>query len=282
MRRECLLIGCCFLFGTLPQLPAQETADAESAFAAFQTAVEKYRFSTADGETLTLSETPVMNWTNPARNNELGSIFVWSRDGVPCVIGTLFDYEVARTRAIRTKHAFHLLADEAVTAEFEEQLVWNPRPPGVQWKPAAGVPSRDANRRLLQMRTLARRFNVRLSDDKGLAETLRLLPQPIHRYERAGSSSEEGAIFALVTATDPEALLLIESTASDAGLSWRYAFARFHFAVLTADLDGERVWSVDAEYDQRINKFGDRAFQNRVYTTMLAGERAESEPPAAP
>lgn len=282
MLRECLIIGCCLLFGTFTPLPAQDAADAESAFAAFQAQVEQYRFSTTEGEALTVNEMPVMNWTNPARNNELGSIFVWSRDGVPFVIGTLFDYEVASTRTIRTKHAFHLLADEAVAAELEEQPVWSPRPPGIQWKSADGVPSRDANRRLLQMRTLARRFNVRLTDDKGLAETLRLLPQPIHRYERAGAPHEEGAIFALVTATDPEALLLIESIASDAGLSWRYAFARFHFAVLTADLDGERVWTVDAEYDQRQNKLGDRAFQNRVYTTMLAGERPLSEPPAAP
>jgi hypothetical protein len=132
------------------------------------------------------------------------------------------------------------------------------------------------------MRALARRFDVRLTDDRELAETLRLLPQPIHRYERDGSTDEDGAIFALVTATDPEALLLIESVASDAGLSWRYAFARFHFAMLEADLDGERVWSVDAEYDQRRNTLGARTFQDRVYTTMLAGERPLGAPPAIP
>ena len=103
------------------------------------------------------------------------------------------------------------------------------------------------------MRGLGRRFEVRLTDDKDRSEILRLLPQPLHRYTPAGSSNEDGAIFAFVTATDPEALLLVESHESDNRLEWRYAFARFHFVTLEAELDGDPVWSVDLEIDQHKN-----------------------------
>lgn len=54
------------------------------------------------------------------------------------------------------------------------------------------------------MRALAREFKASVDLEEGGTE-LRQLPQPLFRYE----SKSDGAIFAFVLATDPEALLLI-------------------------------------------------------------------------
>lgn len=268
------------LIGLLPVLTcstpsiaqeAEQNEEAGRAFAEFQSAAERYLMTTEPGETLSLLETSIMNWANPARNNELGSIFIWESDGRPLIVGTVFSYQFRGT--VRTKHAFHSLSQGPLFANLDEQIVWCPKLPGLQWRTSAGVPARRAARRLIQMRALARRFEVQLTDDKSQSEVLRLLPQPLHHYTPAGPPGEDGAIFAFVTATDPEALLLIESHATEDGLIWRYAFARFHFVTLEATLDGDQVWSVEPEIDQRRNVPGATEFQERPYTTMLVGER---------
>jgi len=239
---------------------AQREGDGEE----FAALAKEYTIETASGAALELHPESIMNWANPARNEELGSIYVWERDGRPEVVGTFFTYQSGDL--IRTKHAFHSLSDEALQGDFEGQAVWRPRAPGVTWKALEGTPRGNAQQKLLQMRRLAREFSVTMTYRGALTE-LRLLPQPLHRYSTSGR--DEGAIFALVTATDPEALLLVESH----GNAWRYAFARFHFAKLEAKLDGERVWVVEEELDQMRNRIHDPRFQERVYSTMLVSER---------
>lgn len=273
-RTTLALIGLLTVLNSLTPSSAQQEeqpAEVDSEFADFRSAAERYRMTTESGEALDLLEAPIMNWANPARNNELGSIFIWERDGRPLIVGTVFTYQYRA--GVRTKHAFHSLAQQPLSASLDEQILWKPKSPGVQWRTAGGVPAARAARRLVQMRALARQFEVRLSDDRDHSEVLRLLPQPLHRYTPAGSRGEDGAIFAFVTATDPEALLLIESQATDDGLTWRYAFARFHFVTLEATLDGQPVWSVEPEFDQRQNIRGAAEFQERPYSTMLVDER---------
>jgi hypothetical protein len=267
------LIGLLTVLNSATLLIAQQDEGADSEFAEFQSAAERYRMTTGAGQTLHLLETPIMNWANPARNNELGSVFIWERDGRPLIVGTVFTYAHPFRPVVRTKHAFHSLSQEPLSASLDEQIVWRPASPGVQWRTSEGSPAAGTARRLVQMRALARRIEVRLTDDRSRSEVLRLLPQPLHRYAPAGSPAEDGAVFAFVTATDPEALLLIESHATEDGLKWRYAFARFHYVTLEATLDGDQVWSVEPEMDQRQNVPGATEFQERAYTTMLVGER---------
>ena len=259
--------------GWTRSLGAQEADEAEIAFAEFRSVAERYQMTTESGDSFDLLERPIMNWTNPARNNELGSIFIWESEGRPMIVGTVFTYVHSFRGTVCTKHAFHSLSQDPLIAGLDEQTVWRPESPGLLWRTSAGVPDAAARRRLVQMRGLARRFEVQLTDDKNQSEILRLLPQPLHRYAPAGSSGADGAIFAFVTATDPEALLLVESHATETGLKWRYAFARFHFATLEATLEGDPVWSAELEIDQRRNVPGAAEFQGRSYTTMFVGER---------
>ena len=55
---------------------------------------------------------------------------------------------------------------------------------------------------------------------------LRLLPNPLFRYKSESGAIVEGALFAFVTGTDPEVLLLIEARQGDEGLRWHVTCAR--------------------------------------------------------
>ena len=55
-----------------------------------------------------------------------------------------------------------------------------------------------------------------------MTRPLRLLTQPIYKYETADSG---GALFAFVEGTDPEVFLMIEARTVDAGSVWHYALA---------------------------------------------------------
>ena len=63
------------------------------------------------------------------------------------------------------------------------------------------------------MRSLAREFNGRSLSDQGQAWELRLLPQPLYRYESTDPDVLDGALFTLVSSagTDPEIILLLEA-----------------------------------------------------------------------
>ena len=51
--------------------------------------------SVSDRAKLTLNERSLLNWTNPARQQERGAIYVWEIEGRPLAIGSLFTYEYA-------------------------------------------------------------------------------------------------------------------------------------------------------------------------------------------
>jgi hypothetical protein len=100
--------------------------------------------------------------------------------------------------------------------------------------------------RLIQMRSLARKFQVQIFRDPPIAA--RLLPQPIHRYADEQGQIIDGALFAWVETTDPEALLAIEALPEkkDAPPRWHYRFARMTSAGIEARLDDTIVFKVES------------------------------------
>ena len=72
---------------------------------------------------------------------------------------------------------------------------------------------------------------------------LRLLPKPWHRYGKAGSGVEEGALFAFAIGTDPEVFLMIESRPNPAGgFRWEYALAPMTSFEVKVSWKGNLVW----------------------------------------
>ncbi|HVW38265.1 MAG TPA: hypothetical protein VHB99_13210, partial [Pirellulales bacterium] len=81
-------------------------------------------------------------------------------------------------------------------------------------------------------------------------EELRLLPRPLYRYETdrheaAGGDVLDGAVFAFVMGTDPESLLLIESTKQGDAAKWQYAFVRRTSGELEGRHRGQVVWHAE-------------------------------------
>jgi hypothetical protein len=210
----------------------------------------------------------LLNWGNPARQQERGSVFAWLADGRPQVIGSIFTYELGG--AVREKVEFHSLSEDPLMTTHDGQLVWTPAANAISWRTLedAPPPSATDQKRLVQMRTLARRFGVVLVSPMGDRDELRLMTQPLLRYAAPKAKVLDGAIFSFVVATDPEALLLIEAVGPPHEQKWRYAFARFHYWELVAKLDDRLVWSVEPDPSQAMHNVGDPEQMTKPYVSF--------------
>jgi hypothetical protein len=218
---------------------------------------------------LELLPKPVMNWD--------GSAFVWLKDGRPEIIGAFWTSLEPRTNRVRHPHAFHSLSEYPLEARFGRHLVWNPKKPGLQFRPIEGAEAPDEKswRRLTQMRELAREFSVtgvygRLEDTS--RRQLRLLSQPIFRYEPNIGDVQDGAIFAFThdfIGTDPDALVVIEARNTNGKSRWEYSFARFHFTELTGYHREKQVWKVENEWPEPKQQiFGAGPGREKIYYTV--------------
>lgn len=69
----------------------------------------------------------------------------------------------------------------------------------------------------------------------------------MYRYESRDPQILDGALFAYVEGTDPEALLLIQRRKRDSGeAAWEFALARSNNSDVIARRDDRIVWSVPA------------------------------------
>ena len=193
-----------------------------------------------------LMERPVYLWTNPLPRFGLqhGSVFVWLHDGRPQVVGSIFGHPVDERRR-KLIHEFHSLAPTKLSAvcRDEEGSVWQPKA-ALELKPLSGAPAPDATptRRLIQIRSLARDFGGHTIDHRKERWQLRLLSQPLYRYEKPAADVIDGALLALVTdaGTDPEVLLLLEARKEG---GWHYALLRFCDASVWVTHKGKEVWT---------------------------------------
>ena len=99
------------------------------------------------------------------------------------------------------------------------------------------------------MKALARRFKAYeyfAPTKKAAIERyeLRLLPQPVLRFEDQKAGLVDGAIFFLAYGTNPEVALLIQADREgDAEPAWTYGLARMGRAELHVNLDDSEAWT---------------------------------------
>lgn len=200
------------------------------------------------GEKLELQEKPVYVWTNPLRaNGQYGAVYVWNWQGRPEAVGSIFVFNFTGPGRFGLMHEFHSLSETTLKTV-------RTRPHQKRWTPEAGIkcvaldderpPAKSPAARLVQMRTLARAFAVHSVSPEGGRWELRLLPQPLYRYDVGGPAVIDGALFAYVTSagTDPELMILIEARQTADGPRWHYAPARFTGYDLFVDFKGKQVW----------------------------------------
>jgi hypothetical protein len=230
--------------------PKKEELSGNAAKAAEFAAAEVVRYDIRhaddDKKALKLLPKPVLRWSNPLRGEVHGSVVLWTNEGCPEVAASAYQFFERKQLNIELVS----LSEVPLKGNRNDRLRWSPEA-GVKFAalPGAPEPAATAEARQLQMRALARKFSGSLSEpgaeDNKLTE-LRLMTTPLHRYEATDGSGREGAVFAFVTTTDPEIVLLIESRKGAKGREWVWAAARMHFRPLQLKLVDKVVWEVPA------------------------------------
>ena len=189
-----------------------------------------------------LQPKPVLRYANPIRGDVYGGVFVWTHDSRPEVIGAIFDF--------RSEDKFdselHTLARGGISGWREGREFWHPDRPGVRFAklPEGPAPATTAAGRLRQMREIARQFTVeRDHPEQGKGE-MRLLTQPLYRYESREAKVLDGALFVFAEGTDPEAFLLLEAAGGERP-GWKFALSRMNIVEFRAKYRGEEVWHVE-------------------------------------
>jgi hypothetical protein len=207
---------------------------------------------------------PIYVWTNPTRSGgQNGAVYVWTHRGRPVVVGSIFSHPETGKRILC--HEFHSLAEEDLQPEHPQAEKWEPKAP-VEMLPLAGAPAPDASpsKRLLQMKALARDFTAHSIDYMKERWELRLLNQPLYRYEKPQDEVIDGALFAFVTSagTDPEVIVALEARKQPGGPAWFYRAIRFSDSDLHVQYGGKEVWnSVRDETKNTLHFNGDHTYR---------------------
>jgi hypothetical protein len=184
------------------------------------------------------SDRPIFRYSDPARGYVAAAVWRLGDEGRPkALLTTELDRKDHGPPCIAYEYASLTATPFTLTSE---DIRWSPS--GTQYEfrpvPRAPAPADTPQRRLAQMRDLARRFAAR-EEVKGERCELRLLPAPVCRYAPSGDARADGAIFFFAFGTNPEVVLLLESD----GRSWNYAAGRMTGAqVVELTLGGAVAW----------------------------------------
>lgn len=231
------------------EMQAGSSADAAKQFAGYAKATaESYHLRSGEDPERTLKRLaePVLRWSNPLGGRQAhGEIFLWTDGGLPAAILSLNEF-TNKAGQKREEHEWCSLAAGSIAAEGPYR--WAPAAGVLSPKPAEGAeaPEETAARRLRQMHRLAQDFAGEKTTRDGVTRSLRLLSKPIYRYSSGEGEVLDGAIFALVEHTDPEALVVLEARRNGSAYAWHYAFARMQSLGLSASYRGARVWEAPA------------------------------------
>jgi hypothetical protein len=191
-----------------------------------------------DGFPEKFAEKPIFRYTDPARQYVAAAVWKLGDEGRPrAIITTELHRQYRGTPRIVSE--FLSLTPTKFTARGKDFL-WNPSASVLEFKPVPKAPAPDdtPQRRLLQLRAIAKRFAGEELVGTEKCE-LRVLPQPIDRYTPSKEPRADGGIFIAAFGTNPEAILFIESD----GKTWSYAAGRLAGATkISLAIDGETAW----------------------------------------
>jgi hypothetical protein len=196
---------------------------------------------------LKLEPKSVLRWTNPGTGRIYGDLYLWTANGRPEVVMSLFKTWDPPDGFHTEMHSVSL---DELEAERDGMRFWQPTKPGITLRdvPDAPQPADTPVRRLSQMRTLAADFSAVLTDfrrnNSGERQALRMLTQQIYRYQSTAGDLIDGAIFAFVMGTDPEAFLLLEARRAKDAVRWQFGLARMNNDSLAVMHHETEVWSI--------------------------------------
>jgi len=247
---------------------------------AFDKASTDYRLTRQPGDDeLTLLERPRYTWARSGpHGGSYGSIYVWTCRGNAEAVACFWRYPGENGKASLVNE-LHSLSPEILVSSGDGSDSWKPKA-GLKRLavPDAPVPAKAAGGRLQQMRAIARDFSARSVSEGGERTELRLLPQPLYRFESTDSAVLDGALFAFVCSigTDPEVFLLLEARDTPQGPRWEYAPARFSHMDLFVSFKDHEVWRALRDEENTLSKNADQTYW--VFGTPL--NEPKSDDPA--
>jgi hypothetical protein len=236
------LLGITGLVRADPPKDEKALAEAFGAFAKSEATTYTIRVD-GSNRPLTLQPEPILKWTNPVIGTIYGDVFIWTNQGRPEAVASIYRFYSPSTHRA---NEFHSLALGKLTAERDGTAAWIPSRPGLELKPIPGAaaPADSAPARLRQMRALAQEFTGRQTNREGVDRDMRLLAQPIYRYENTKGDLIDGGLFVFVLGTDPEAFLLIEARRSAGGApKWQFGATRMNSINLRLNHRGREIWN---------------------------------------
>lgn len=201
---------------------------------------------TAGSRPLVLKPEPLLRWSNPVSGEVYGDVYIWTLDGRPEVIASIFKWFSPHTHM---SGEFQSLSESPLSMKRDGESIWTPSA-GLEMKPLPGVaaPSNLAFQRLRQMRDIASQFKAEAVDrnDANSKWLLRPLAKPIYRYQSEGRGIVDGALFAYCqgNTNNPEVLLMLEARKTGDQLSWHYGLGRQNSLQFRVYRDGELIWDV--------------------------------------
>jgi hypothetical protein len=217
------------------------------------------------GQEFHLVPKPVLKWSNPVVGSVHGEVYVWTLKGRPEVVSSFLEwFQPIQSQEVE----LHSLSLGPLVADRPDHLSWTSNQPGVELKPIPDAPAPAATpaQRLRQIRELAKDFTARQLAASGVDYEMRLLLQPIYRYERTEGDLIDGALFAIVHATDPEVFLQIEARKVGGATQWQYSLARFNSNLMTVSHKGREIWTAPQiiPYTRVLDRVG-------PYTNIIVG-----------
>jgi hypothetical protein len=217
-----------------------DDAAAKQAAEFLQTVISEMRVSGHAGgdKTLRPRMTPILRYSDPARIYPAAGLWRLGETGRPPLLVSLEYWTRAETDEPRIMFEFISFTDQKLELKADAQTTWRGDGGSATFAQIEDGPKPSATekQRLLQMRSLARRFSA---SEKHMGDPidLRLLPQPLDRYTDKEHGVEDAAIFVFAYGTNPELVMLLE----DAAGSWRYGLMRMSWAELSVRLDDREV-----------------------------------------
>lgn len=189
----------------------------------------------------TLVSQSLLRWSTAINNVIYGDCYIWTLDDRP--VSFLSIYDVIGSRVNPRCLELQSLCPLSLSAKANDVTFWTPDNPGLQWADldiaANQLPNAEAAQRRLRSVSTSFEGNICEVDDQQKLHQLRLMPQPIYKYE-SDSKTTAGAMFAFVDGTDPEILVLLEvPLKTDAKV--RYALVRQSHRRLVVNRDGKKL-----------------------------------------
>ena len=271
---DCFLLAIVAAGLLVPSAPAQEKAgpqeapvnkeQIEAALKLTTESAEKYKFilENETKEEPKLVGEPILRWSNPAAGEIHGNVFLWTVNGRPAVVGSLFKWFSPHTHM---SHEFHSLAETPLKGLYDDVEVWAPREAGLRFEalPEAPKPAVSVAQRLLQMRRFAKDFSATKKERDGNQQELRLLPQPVYRYASPKQQLVDGGLFVFVQGTDPEVFLLLEARGEGDAARWAFAATRMNSVAFRLRYHDREVWLAE------IMPWKDAGSHAEAYTTFM-------------